>query len=89
MAGIGWGAPSSEAASPEGKDSALMKVLDGLEENKSPRRIAEDIWGEARVRAEWSSDSWMRSQVRRWILKARALAAGGWRDLLPGHVPEE
>ena len=35
------------------------------------------------------SDSWMRSQVRRWIPKARALADGGWRDLVPRYVPEE
>ena len=66
-----------------------MKVLDGLRENKSPRRIAEDIWREARVAAEWNSDSWMRSQIRRWIPKARALANGGWRDLVPRTVPEE
>ena len=66
-----------------------MKVLDGLEENKSPRGIAEDIWGKARVADEWNSDSWMRSQVRRWIPKARALADGGWRDLVPRALPGE
>jgi len=33
-------------------------------------------------------DGWMRSQIRRWIPKARALAEGGWRDLVPRHVPE-
>ena len=66
-----------------------MKVLDGLGENKSPRGIAEDIWGKARVADEWNSDSWMRSQVRRWIPKARALADGGWRDLVPRALPGE
>ena len=66
-----------------------MKVLDGLGEERTPRRIAEDIWGEARVAAEWNSDSWMRSQVRRWIPKAEALADGGWRDLVPRHAPGE
>ncbi len=30
----------------------------------------------------------MRAQVRRWIPKARKLAAGSWRDLVPRHVPE-
>ena len=48
-----------------------------------------DIWGPERVAAEWTSDSWMRSQMRRWIPKARALADGGWRDLVPRAVPEE
>jgi len=50
--------------------------------------MAERIWGEARVASEWSSESWMPAQVRRWIPKARALAAGGWRDLVPRHIPE-
>ena len=72
-----------------GEDRELVQVLDGLRKNKTPRRIAEDIWGKARVAAEWNSDSWMRSQVRRWIPKARALADGGWRDLVPRYVPEE
>ena len=72
-----------------GEDGELVQVLDGLRKNKTPRRIAEDIWGKARVAAEWNSDSWMRSQVRRWIPKARALADGGWRDLVPRYVPEE
>ena len=50
--------------------------------------MAERIWGEARVALEWNSESWMRAQVRRWIPKARALAGGGWRDLVPRQVPE-
>ena len=51
--------------------------------------MAEDIWGAERVAAEWSSDSWMRSQIRRWKQKARGLADGGWRDLVPHTPPEE
>ena len=65
-----------------------MSVMDGLGADRSHRWMAERIWGETRVASEWSSDSWMRAQVRRWIPKARALAAGGWRDLVPRHVPE-
>ena len=61
----------------------LMTVLDGLRAGKKPRGIAEDIWKKEDVAAVWTSDSWMRSQVRRWIPKARALAEGGWRDLVP------
>ena len=62
--------------------------MDGLGAEKSHRWMAERIWGEARVGSEWSSESWMRAQVRRWIPKARALAEGGWRDLVPRQVPE-
>ena len=65
-----------------------MSVLDGLEAEKPPRWMAERIWGEARVASEWSSESWMRAQVRRWIPKARALAAGDRRDLVTRHAPE-
>ena len=60
-----------------------MTVLAGLGAGKKPRGIAEDIWGEKEVAAVWYSDSWMRSQVRRWIPKAEALAAGGWREYVP------
>ena len=58
-------------------------MLDGLGAGKTPRGIAQDIWGQEDVAAVWTSDSWMRSQVRRWIPKAQALAGGGWRDLVP------
>ena len=30
----------------------------------------------------------VRAQVRRWIPKARTLAGGGWRELVPRDVPE-
>ena len=66
-----------------------MTVLEGLGAGKKPRGIAEDIWGKEHVAKEWTSDSWMRSQVRRWITKAEALAEGGWRDLVPRVAPEE
>ena len=59
--------------------------MDGLGAEKSPRWMAERIWGEKRVALEWSSESWMRARVRRWIPKAMALAEGGWRDLVPRH----
>ena len=50
--------------------------------------MAERIWGDARFASEWNSEIWTRAQVRRWIPKAKALAGGGWRDLVPRHVPE-
>ena len=58
-------------------------MLDSLAAGKTPRGIAQDIWGKEDVAAVWTSESWMRSQVRRWIPKAQALAEGGWRDLVP------
>ncbi len=64
-------------------------MLAGLGAGKKPRGIAEDIWGEKDVAAIWASDSWMRSQVRRWIPKAEALAAGGWREFVPRILADE
>ena len=71
------------------EDRALAKVVEGLRAGKTPRQMAMDIFGEAEVLAEWSSDSWMRSQLRRWIPRARDLADGGWRELVPRYVAEE
>ena len=67
----------------------MAEVLDGLKAGKTQRLIAEDIWGAQRVAAEWHPDGWMRSQVKRWVVKARALADGGWRDLVPRNLPGE
>ena len=53
-----------------GEDRAMAKVLDGLRADETHRQIAEDIYGAADVAAEWHVDSWMRSQVRRWVPKA-------------------
>ena len=66
-----------------------MKVIDGLREGKKPRQIAVDIFGAEEVKAEWYADGGMRSQIRRWIPKARAMADGGWRDLVPRYVANE
>ncbi len=66
-----------------------MTVLKGLGAGKKPRGIAEDVWGKEDVAEVWASDGWMRSQVRRWIPKAQALADGGWRDLVPRVAAEE
>ena len=57
--------------------------MDGLAAGRTQRAIATDVWGAEAVAREWGPDSWMRSQLRRRIRKARALAEGGWRDLVP------
>ena len=67
----------------------LMTVLDGLAAGRSARGIAEDVWGAEEVAREWTSDGGMRSKARRRIAKARKLAGGGWRDLVPQGLQEE
>ena len=66
-----------------------MTVLDGLAAGRSARGIAEDVFGTEEVAREWTSDGWMRSRMRRRIAKARKLADGGWRELMPRVPPEE
>ena len=58
-------------------------MTDGLAAGRTQRAVAADAFGDGAVAREWTPDSSMRSQVRRWIRKARARADGGWRD----HVP--
>ena len=65
-----------------------MKAMVGLRAGKKPRQIAVDIYGADEVKANWYPDGGMRSQVRRWIDKARTLAEGGWRDLVSRHGTE-
>ena len=73
----------SVGAGTGGEDRAVVKAMVGLQAGKTPRQIAVDIYGADEVRANWYSHGGMRSQVRRWIDKALALADGGWRDLVP------
>ncbi len=61
-----------------------MTVLRWLKAGRTQRAIAAGIWGEEEVDRHWAADGWMRSQVRRWIAKARALDGGSWRDDVPG-----
>ena len=61
-----------------------MAAMQGVKAGMTQRAIAAGIWGEAEVATHWASDGWMRSQVRRWIAKGRALDGGGWRDHVPG-----
>ena len=80
--------PSDGAGLGGAEDLTLVKVLEGLRAERTQREIAEDIFGADEVAADWYSDGGMRSQVRRWIRKARALVGGGWRDLVPRYVPD-
>ena len=55
----------------------MLTALDGLREGLTQREIAVAIWGAGRVAEEWYPDSPIRSRVRYWIDKARALLRGG------------
>ena len=59
-------------------------ALDGRLGGKSLRQIAFDLYGEARVAEEWSSDGSMRGRVRWRLKQALKLMNGGYRALVSG-----
>ena len=59
-------------------------ALDGWLGDKSLRQIAVDLYGEARVAEEWSSDGSMRGRVRWRLKQALKLMNGGYRALVSG-----
>ena len=59
-------------------------ALDGRLGGKSLRQIAVDLYGEARVAEEWSSDGSMRGRVRWRLKQAFKLMNGGYRALVSG-----
>ena len=54
--------------------SAAAVAAAGLRAGKGLRQIAVDLYGAARVDAEWTPDGWMRVRVRRLVRRARDLA---------------
>ena len=62
---------------------ALLQVHDALDAGASQREIAQVLFGDQRVEADWrqSSDS-LRSLVRRLVKDARAMARGGYRSIM-------
>ena len=59
-------------------------ALDARLAGKSLRQIAVDLYGEARVAEEWSSDGSMRGRVRWRLKQALKLMNGGYRALVSG-----
>lgn len=61
----------------------MLRVHDAVQDGASQREIASTLFGEARIADDWNgpSDS-LRSRVRRLVRDARAMAAGGYRNLL-------
>jgi len=60
-----------------------LRVADGLRAGASYRQVAEALFGEARVRADWRTRSdYLLSKIRRRATEARHMLAGGYRALL-------
>jgi len=60
-----------------------LRVADGLRAGASYREIAEAVFGEARVRADWRTRSdYLLSRIRRRAGEARQMLAGGYRALM-------
>ena len=72
----------------DGQDEADAEigtvVLAGWRTGKSQRQIAVDLFGAARVDAEWSADSQLRAKVRRLVDRARAGSDVGASSASPG-----
>ncbi len=89
LAGDGAFVPSSRRQREEDRNLAI--VMNGLRRSREPRQIVVDVWGARedirQVVREWRTGDWMRSQIRRWNKKAKALADDGWRDLVPRGRP--
>lgn len=61
----------------------MLRVHDALADGASQREIGMALFGDERVRHDWNpaSDS-LRSRVRRLVREARAMARGGYRQLM-------
>lgn len=63
------------------RSAVLLRVQDALACGTSPRELAQVLVGTDTVTRDWPADS-LRSRMKRLIRQARAMAAGGYRDLL-------
>ncbi len=84
---LAWENPDDETgpASPEAPALAqLLTALDGKLGGESLRQIVVDLYGEARVAEEWSSDGSMRGRVRWRVKQALKLMNGGYTILVAG-----
>lgn len=62
---------------------AMLRVHDAIGQGASQREIGAALFGDERVARDWNdvSDS-LRSRVRRLVREARAMARGGYRQLM-------
>lgn len=62
---------------------SMLRVHDALVQGASIRDVGIMLFGFARIEAEWRDPGEsLKSQCRRFITSARAMAAGGYKDLL-------
>lgn len=62
---------------------SVLRALDGSLAGLSHREIAEALFGEERVMADWSDPrDHLRDQIRRAVGRGRALMNGGYKDFL-------
>ena len=61
----------------------MLRVHDAIGQGASQREIGAALFGDGRVRQDWSADSdSLRSRVRRLVREARMMARGGYRQLM-------
>lgn len=80
------GQPSAQLSSPDRPSRRLrlvLRALDGSLAGLSHRDIAKALFGEERVRVDWSDPGdHLRDQIRRAVRRGRALMNGGYLDFL-------
>ena len=64
--------PSAGAGTWDG-DGELLLALEGEAEGRTHREIAVTFWGRERVEAEYHTDGWMHSRIKRRLKKAKAI----------------
>lgn len=60
----------------------LLRALDRRKQGLTHKDIASDIFGEEVVKNEWSSDSWLRANIRYRLKKANKLISDGYLDYI-------
>ncbi|MGZ0074357.1 DNA -binding domain-containing protein [Sphingobium limneticum] len=61
----------------------LIRTIDAMALDPRPRPVAVALFGETRVKSEWTAESdRLRMQVRRLLIKARGLLRGRYLDII-------
>lgn len=60
----------------------LLRTIDGRKQGLTHKDIASDLFGEEIVKNEWSSDSWLRANIRYRLKKANKLINDGYLDYI-------
>lgn len=60
----------------------FLKAIDDIKKGFTHRDLASEIFGEELVKNEWSSDSWLRANIRYRLKKANNLINNGYLDYI-------